>query len=171
MKGGNDSPTADDVRRIIGSGISFPLALGLSLSPLVCGVSFAPSLSSGEGIDVLELEVDKGVNPEIVRSVLIGRANFPCLAAKTADKTSTKPYGHRTMVAPSLPTSSVNPVVGLAFLKCKRHCANNERTNIGEGMTGMTMTEEAAVGGETRGNAATIQPTVGSSNDYGVQVQ
>ncbi|KAJ8773051.1 hypothetical protein K2173_028228 [Erythroxylum novogranatense] len=30
--------------------------------------------------------VDKGVNPEIVRSVLIERANFPCLAAKTAYK-------------------------------------------------------------------------------------
>ncbi|KAL4015148.1 hypothetical protein IC575_027385 [Cucumis melo] len=30
--------------------------------------------------------VDKGLNPEIVRSVLAERSNFPCLAAKTAHK-------------------------------------------------------------------------------------
>ncbi|GMH14165.1 hypothetical protein Nepgr_016006 [Nepenthes gracilis] len=30
--------------------------------------------------------VDKGINPEVVRSVLLERANFPCMAAKTASK-------------------------------------------------------------------------------------
>lgn len=30
------------------------------------------------------LQVDKGVSPEIVRSVLTERAHLPCLAAKTA---------------------------------------------------------------------------------------
>jgi hypothetical protein len=32
--------------------------------------------------------VDKGVSAEIVRSILAERANFPCLAAKSAYKVS-----------------------------------------------------------------------------------
>jgi glycyl-tRNA synthetase len=36
----------------------------------------------------LWLQVDKGIRPEIVRSVLAERASSPCLAAKTAYKVS-----------------------------------------------------------------------------------
>ncbi|KAL2933936.1 Glycine--tRNA ligase chloroplastic/mitochondrial 2 [Bienertia sinuspersici] len=32
-------------------------------------------------------DVDKGINPEVVRSILLERANWPCLAAKSAVKT------------------------------------------------------------------------------------
>lgn len=34
------------------------------------------------------LQVDKGISPEVVRSILAERANLPCLAAKSAYKVS-----------------------------------------------------------------------------------
>jgi hypothetical protein len=35
---------------------------------------------------VILLQVDKGISSEVVRSVLVERANLPCLAAKSAYK-------------------------------------------------------------------------------------
>ncbi|KAI9181153.1 hypothetical protein LWI28_011962 [Acer negundo] len=63
--------------------------------------------------------VDKGISPEVVRSVLAERANLPCLAAKTANKMEALSRGKlfpKVVEAYSRPTrivrgKDVNPAV------------------------------------------------------------